>query len=387
MSKKKINLEKGMVIKKETKLGLVKPSIKIKQLLNSEKSDRIQKKYDELAGKNLGKLLKKNSSIWYFEGGCLCYNPTLQKVFEIHGDIYKKWVKLGGVKWGIPNTDEEACHDKVGRVNHFNGNQASIFWHPRTGANSIQGGIYSRWKELGYEQSYLGYPNSDEADFPDGGRVNSFEKGGIYWWSDTGAIDAKEVEVHYTGLICFKTTGEGPFKKDSDEPYVILNVASPFDTRSFRSKEYGGVDANTSRPDLIQIYKGAPNGLIISTFLFEADHGDKDKYQAEITKAFELAHKAGTMALKLIPVVGKVIAAVAGPLIQSFVPEIGKALTRVFGFGDDLIGRQNIVLTAKQMLLLAKKHQNSTLMNVGFKFQTDELRGHSARYRVYFGIV
>lgn len=345
----------------------------------------LQKRFDELGGESFfGALEKKDSKVWYYQGGCLCYNTLAKRVFEIHGDIYKKWRQLGGVNWGVPNTDELPCVDTIGRFNHFNNDTASIFWSPQTGANRVWGDIWRRWVELGYERSYLGYPTSDEVDFPDGGRVNSFQNGGIYWWPDTGAIDANDVVVHYTGLVCIKETGES---SGADEPYVVLGVVTPFSTGSFRSQTYSSVDSNTSRPDLMELYRGKPNGIAISVLLMENDEGDPEKYRKEITAAVQKAHEIGTAAFVFIPIVGVGIAAVLGPLIQKFVPDIGKAINDLFGFGDDRIGNQNIMLTGKDMLLLAKRTNNSAYKNVGFKFSTNNLIGENANYKVYFGIV
>ncbi|RZK66002.1 MAG: hypothetical protein EOO95_06970, partial [Pedobacter sp.] len=334
--------------------------------------------------KFLGQLLRKDGIAWYGELACVCYNSNTRSVLEIHGAIYQKWVALGGVNWGIPNTDESPCWDGTGRFNHFNGDQATIIWSPQTGAQAIWGDIRRRWAELGWERSYLGYPTSDESNFPDGGRVNSFQRGGIYWWPDTGALDLNDVVLHYTGLVCLRETGE---TSGADEPYVLMGVVSPFSSAAFRSQTYSSVDSDTSRPDLIEIYRGKPNGLILEITLMENDHGDPEKFRKEIQAAMTAAHGLGTAALGLIPVVGGAIAAVVGPLIQKFIPEVAKAVNNLFGFGDDKIGSERIVLTGKDLILLARRTNNSNYKNVGYKFSTNNLRGHNANYKVYFGIV
>ena len=345
----------------------------------------LQKRFDDLGGARFfGPLEKKDGRTWYFQGGCLHYNSSLKKVVELHGEIYKKWRKLGGLAWGTPETDESPCTDGMGRYNHFNHGAATIIWSPKTGANAVWGDIHQRWAALDWERSYLGYPTSDEVDFPDGGRVNSFQHGGIYWWPDTGAIDLNDVAVAYTGLVCFQETGES---SGADEPYAVLGVVTPFATSSHRTKTYSGVDSQTSRPDLLEVYRGKPNGISISVLLVEQDQGDPAKYQKEITAALQKVHEAGTLALGFIPIVGVGIAAVLGPLIQHFIPNIGKAVNGLFGFGDDIIGSQVITLTGKDMIVLAARTANSTVKNVGFKFSTNNLRGAHANYKVYFGIV
>ena len=358
---------------------------KLETAVISSIESKLKKRFDELGGsKFLGQLLRKDGIAWYGELACVCYNSNTRSVLEIHGAIYQKWVALGGVNWGIPNTDESPCWDGTGRFNHFNGDQATIIWSPQTGAQAIWGDIRRRWAELGWERSYLGYPTSDESNFPDGGRVNSFQRGGIYWWPDTGALDLNDVVLHYTGLVCLRETGE---TSGEDEPYVLMGVVSPFSGAAFRSQTYSKVDSDTSRPDLIEIYRGKPNGLILEITLMENDHGDPEKFRKEIQAAMTAAHGLGTAALGLIPVVGGAIAAVVGPLIQKFIPEVAKAVNNLFGFGDDKIGSERIVLTGKDLILLARRTNNSNYKNVGYKFSTNNLRGHNANYKVYFGIV
>ena len=358
---------------------------KFEKLVISSVEQKLQKRFDELGGNRfLGNTLKKDSIAWYGELACVCYNSSTKTVFEIHGAIYQKWLSLGGINWGIPNTDESPCWDGVGRYNHFNSNQATIMWSPQTGAQGIWGDIRRRWAELGWERSYLGYPTSDESNFPDGGRVNSFQKGGIYWWSDTGALDLNDVILHYTGLVCLRETGE---VSGADEPYVLFGVVSPFSGAGFKSQTYSSVDSDTSRPDLMELYRGKPNGLIIEVTLMENDHGDPEKFRKEIQTAMTAAHTVGTAALGLIPVVGGAIAAVVGPLIQKFIPDVAKALNSFLGLGDDKIGSERIVLTGKDLILLARRTNNSNYKNVGYKFSTNNLRGHNANYKIYFGLV
>lgn len=345
---------------------------------------QLQKHYEQLGGESFfGRITKKEGGVWYGERAGICYSRTHKAVFELHGAIYQKWLALGGRNWGIPDTDESPCWDGKGRYNHFNNGGSSIFWSPETGAQGIWGDIKQKWAELGWERSYLGYPTSDETDFPDGGRVNSFQHGGIYWWPDTGAIDLNDIVVNYTGLVCIKETGES---SGADEPYALMGVITPFHAYGLRSKTYSSVDSNTSRPDLLEVYRGKPNGLVIHVTLMENDEGNPEKYKKEITEAVQKAHAVGTAALTLIPIVGVGIAAVLGPLIQKFVPAIGKAINDLFGFGDDTIGKQQIVLTGKDLIILARRVGSSNYKNVVHKFSTNNLRGENANYKVYFDI-
>ena len=115
--------------------------------------------------------------------------------YEVHGKIRARWIEFGAEKsfLGYPITDELTTPDDIGRYNHFQ--YGSIYWTPDTGAYEVHGLIRDKWADLGWEQSFLGYPITDELTTPDGiGRYNHFQAGSIYWTPDTGAH-----EVH--GLI------------------------------------------------------------------------------------------------------------------------------------------------------------------------------------------
>jgi hypothetical protein len=144
--------------------------------------NRIKQKFEALGGEAFfGELAsKEEGKIWTFKNGsCICYNQALHEGFAIYGAIYAKWMTLGGLKFGIPSTDELPTPDGVGRFNHFNAGAASIYWTPETGANAIWGAIHQKWAAMGWERSPLGYPSTDELGTPDGvGRYTHFQHGG-----------------------------------------------------------------------------------------------------------------------------------------------------------------------------------------------------------------
>src|SRR5262249_22560009 len=152
-----------------------------------------------------------------FQAGAIYWTPETG-AHEIHGAILTKWEELGFERsfLGYPITEELKTSDGIGRFNRFQ--NGMIYWTHETGAHEIHGAILTKWEALGFEQSFLGYPISDEGDFPEGGRISIFQRGAIYWWPDTGAIELNEVVVHYTGLNCFgEADDDGP--SNSDEPY------------------------------------------------------------------------------------------------------------------------------------------------------------------------
>jgi len=104
--------------------------------------------------------------------------------------ILAKYLEQGGHKAWLPVTDTNATPTKPGRYNHFVGG-ISIYWSAKTGAHLVYGSIRNHWQNLGWENSYLGFPTADEFDIP-GGRRSTFEGGHIDFNATTGAT----VDVH-----------------------------------------------------------------------------------------------------------------------------------------------------------------------------------------------
>jgi|GEM_PF-6838593 len=107
----------------------------------------------------------------------------------IYGAIYQKWAQFGyeGGILRLPTTSESITPDGIGRYNHFQGVNGSIYWTAATNAHVVQGSIKSRWSALGWEKSYLGYPTSDEYAIP-GGRRSDFQGGYITYNASTGQV-------------------------------------------------------------------------------------------------------------------------------------------------------------------------------------------------------
>ena len=353
-----------------------------------KQDDVIRAKYESLGGAAAwGEPTEKSvGSMWTFAGSAIVYNKKRKAAFEIHGAIYETWRAAGGLGFGTPNTDELTTPDGIGRYNHFNEDTASIYWSPGTGAHTIYGDIRARWSELGWETSYLGYPTSSEVDFADGGRANDFQNGGIYWWPDTGAIDLRDVVVHYTGLHAF---GETDWDQGSsaDEPYVIFAMTTPKNVWGATSRVYAGVDGGEQRPDLLELYRGRPYGLNVGIVLMENDFGEPNKYRDEDITVVTGVHTAGTLALGLIPVVGPIIAAIAGPSLGALMPAIGGAISDAFDWGDDRIGSTTVTFSARDLVLLAARTSNSTFGAIGFKRESALMSGLGASYKVYLGVV
>ena len=124
----------------------------------------------------------------HFQGGSIYWTPATC-AWEVHGAIRDEWSSLGWERsvLGYPLTDETVTPDGIGRYNHFQ--YGSIYWNPLTGAHEVHGAIREKWAALGWEQSALGYPISDETDEVDGsGRFSLFEHGSIHWRRSNGLI-------------------------------------------------------------------------------------------------------------------------------------------------------------------------------------------------------
>jgi len=71
--------------------------------------------------------------------------------------------------------------NKDGYYQLFNNGQYGIWWSKSTGAHEVHGDILTKWRQLGFDKGWLGYPTSDEKDLPEvpTGRYNQFEHGVI----------------------------------------------------------------------------------------------------------------------------------------------------------------------------------------------------------------
>jgi uncharacterized protein with LGFP repeats len=122
-----------------------------------------------------------------FEGGTIMWTQATG-AHEVHGAIRDLWTTLGRDRrlLGAPRTDETPTPNKPGRFNHFQG--GSIYWSAATGAHEVHGAIRDTWASLGWENSFLGFPTTNETPTPNKpGRFNHFQGGSIYWSATTGA--------------------------------------------------------------------------------------------------------------------------------------------------------------------------------------------------------
>ncbi|WP_414942940.1 PQQ-dependent sugar dehydrogenase [Amycolatopsis sp. cmx-11-32] len=167
------------------------------------------------------------------------YWTTATGAHYVSGRIWQKWRSLGWETFfGYPTTDEVATPDGVGRYTHFSGN-GSIYWSPSTDAFELHGSIRDRYKAIGWEAN-MGYPITDELWTPGNtGKYNHFRQGGfdhsIYWrwgtneaWEVKGAIRLRWRDLGWqTSYLGFPISGEynTPTGKRSDfqNGYITYN--------------------------------------------------------------------------------------------------------------------------------------------------------------------
>jgi hypothetical protein len=98
--------------------------------------------------------------------------------------INGKYGDLGGASGmlGSTTTAVIATAGGAGFVRQFQ--NGAIYWHPLVGAHGLHGPILVRWKALGADKGFLGFPTTDitfGADVNAQGLFAHFQGGSIYW--------------------------------------------------------------------------------------------------------------------------------------------------------------------------------------------------------------
>lgn len=161
---------------------------------------------------------RDGATVLYSAGDRLVAATTTAFGLCVHGAIGAHYAALGGESGllGPPVTCEAATPVLPGRYNHFE--RGSIYWSAATGAWEVHGAIRDTWARLGWENSPLGFPVTDETRTPDGrGAYSVFERGSVYWTPGTGAHDVRGAirgawarHRWEAGLLGFPLTGETP---------------------------------------------------------------------------------------------------------------------------------------------------------------------------------
>lgn len=156
----------------------------------------IGEKYNSLGGASgiLGDILS-NERCGLTGGGCYqvfqngsIYWSSTSGAHPVRGGIGSKWASLSydRGRLGYP-TNSEVCGLKDGGC-YQQFQRGKIYWTQNTGAQSINGGIESKWDSTNYEKGPLGYPvSSEKCGLISGGCYQIFQGGSIYWSKPTGA--------------------------------------------------------------------------------------------------------------------------------------------------------------------------------------------------------
>lgn len=88
---------------------------------------------------------------------------------------------------GEPTEPFKVCPDGIGYYRHYK--NGCIYWHPKMGAAAVFEPIRRKWGELDWERGLLGYPLRDEVQLPNG-RCCAFQKEGGYIYHKNGSSDA-----------------------------------------------------------------------------------------------------------------------------------------------------------------------------------------------------
>ncbi|MFI9511460.1 alpha/beta hydrolase-fold protein [Nocardia sp. NPDC052566] len=122
-----------------------------------------------------------------FKGGRVFYSgPTgAHPVAGMIGGGYQAAAGPAGVL-GLPTSEERGLPDGRGRFQAFQ--NGLLYWTPQTGAQVVRGAIRDEWARQGFERGPAGYPTGPETKTPNrDGVVQGFENGPIYYSQKTGA--------------------------------------------------------------------------------------------------------------------------------------------------------------------------------------------------------
>lgn len=200
---------------------------------------------------------------------------------EVHGAILNRFLATGGVgTWGFPITNETPLLSgsrEIGRSSEFE--RCTFYWSSRTGAHEVHGDIHRKYLDLGGPAGELGLPTTDEEGFS-GGRMSGFQNGTLCWYGSFASIVVARPFKLFIGTLNTKES-EGAFMGQNDL-YLKVTVKHGSSTvhsaRYPRSGDWGGRnvrDVNITLPPVITPDPARAVTLVID--VREADPGSDDK--------------------------------------------------------------------------------------------------------------
>ncbi|KAF7864020.1 hypothetical protein EAF04_006985 [Stromatinia cepivora] len=232
----------------------------------------------------------------FSHGGAIYYTVT-RGAFWIYGDIYKKWMASGGEmgQLGYPTSDEEFAPDEVCRFNKFSGGGA-IYSTPEYGAVRVGGNIYKRWMALGGDSGYLGNPITDEITGRYNTCYNDFSGGSIWWHTSIGTREFSGRETNYNINITDILIKELRSAR-VDTLYIAASIATASRGVQSAALPLGEHSAGFVYPSLT--LHNCPIGdeeTVTLTYLIIHNHSND---RANVLKKLEVAiHKLGTAAIE-----------------------------------------------------------------------------------------
>ncbi|MBJ7451114.1 MAG: hypothetical protein JHC71_03395 [Blastococcus sp.] len=121
------------------------------------------------------------------ERGAIYWSPDTG-AHLMSGAIHSRWAQLGweGSRLGYPTMSQSCYLPGGGCFQEFQ--DGAVYWSPATGAHPVLGAIRTTWNSTGWEAGPLGYPTAAEAcGLAAKGCVQSFQNGHVYWSSASGA--------------------------------------------------------------------------------------------------------------------------------------------------------------------------------------------------------
>ncbi|MEV5647859.1 alpha/beta hydrolase-fold protein [Nocardia sp. NPDC052254] len=170
-----------------------------------------------------------NGSAQDFKGGRVLWSQATgaHAVAGMIGGVYQAMVGPGG-PLGLPTDAEQALPDGHGRFQNFQG--GAVYWTPETGAQVLRGAILTEWGRQGFERGPAGYPTGPEAKTPNkDGVVQGFQGGPMYFSDKTGAHRVQGLILGKYQQMGFEDSWLG-FPAAEEEPIKDLGRYEKFES-------------------------------------------------------------------------------------------------------------------------------------------------------------
>nr|WP_246600997.1 alpha/beta hydrolase-fold protein [Skermania piniformis] len=166
-----------------------------------------------------------------FEHGAVYWTPQTG-AHVVAGRIRDTWVQQGAERspLGYPVSEQARIPNKPADVQGFEiGTMYSV---DAAGTHAVLGKIMEKYAGLGYEESPLGFPKSEEMSIKDFGKFTEFEGGSIYWSPLTGAwsvrngpiFDAWRAAGYENGRLGFPTGDQFDIAGGTQQNFQFGNI-------------------------------------------------------------------------------------------------------------------------------------------------------------------